>query len=50
VACGAVSFTVSVTTTATAMYPNATSGQSNAVPYATGVTCAPNPPTGLAVN
>jgi hypothetical protein len=47
VACGSVTFTVAVTTSATAKYPNATSGVSNAVPYATGVTCAPNPPSAL---
>lgn len=49
VACGEVTFTAAVTTTASAKYPNATSGPSNGVPYATGVTCKPNPPSGLAV-
>jgi hypothetical protein len=44
VACGSTTFTVAVTTTATATYPNATSSPSNAVPYATGVTCQPVPP------
>lgn len=48
--CGNVTFTVSVTTTATATYPNATSAPSSDVPYATGVSCLPNPPTGLAAH
>jgi hypothetical protein len=50
VACGQVTFTITATTGAAAKYPNATSGASNAVPYVTGVTCAPNPPSGLAVH
>lgn len=50
VACGSVTFTISVTTSSTAKYPNVTSGPSNAVPYATGVTCTINPPSGLAVH
>lgn len=49
VACGGESFTVAVTTTATAAYPNASSDPSASVPYATGVKCKPNPPTGLGV-
>ena len=49
VACGSVSFIVSVTTTATALYPNATSASSSAVPYATGIACVPNPPSGITV-
>lgn len=47
VPCGSVTFDVLVTTTATAKYPNATSGPSNSVPYATGVQCVPNPASGL---
>jgi hypothetical protein len=50
VACGTVTFTVSVTTTATAHYPNATSSPSTGVPYATGIACTPNPPSGLGVH
>ncbi len=50
VACGSVTFTIAVTTTATAKYPSATSSPSSGVPYATGVTCSPNPPAGLTVN
>lgn len=50
VPCGAVSFTVTVTSSGTAKYPNTTSAPTNPVPYASGVTCAPNPPTGLAVH
>lgn len=49
VACGEVTFTISVTTSASARYPNVTSGPGGAVPYVTGVTCTVNPPTGLAV-
>lgn len=49
VPCGGENFTVSVTTSATAKYPNATSAPSGAVPYASGVACTPNPPTGLTV-
>lgn len=49
VACGSVSFTLSVTTGPNAKYPNATSAPTGAVPYVTGVSCTPNPPTGLAV-
>lgn len=50
VACGNTSFTVSVTTSATAKYPNATSAPSNLVPYATGVTCGPKAVTGVTVS
>lgn len=50
VPCGQVSFTLTVTTGASAHYPNATSGPAGPVPYVTGVTCQPNPPTGLAVH
>lgn len=49
VPCGSTSFTVAVTTTAAARFPSASSGPSSPVPYASGVACAPNPPTGLAV-
>jgi hypothetical protein len=48
VACGSVSFTATVTTTAGAKYPNATSLAGGPVPYAAGVTCVPNAP-GLSV-
>jgi hypothetical protein len=47
VACGSVTFTATVTTTSTAKYPNATSSPSSGVPYITGITCKPNPATGL---
>ncbi len=47
--CGSTSFDIQVTTTATARYPNAMSGHSALVPYATGVQCVPTPPTGLKV-
>lgn len=50
IACGSTSFTVSVTTTASARYPNATSSSTAAVPFATGIACTPNPPSGLAVH
>jgi hypothetical protein len=50
VPCGSASFSVTVTTTATAAYPNATSVPAGPVPYATGVTCQPNPVSGLTVN
>lgn len=46
--CGSTSFTVSVTTGPGARYPSTTSSPTNPVPYATGVSCTPNPPTGLA--
>jgi hypothetical protein len=49
VLCGSTSFTISVTTTASATYPNASSAQSSAVPYVTSITCTPNTPTGLTV-
>lgn len=49
VACGQATFSITVTTSATAKYANVTSAPSNPVPYATGVTCTVNPPTGLAV-
>lgn len=45
VACGDVVFTVALTTTGTARYPNATSSQSNGAPYATGIVCGPIAPT-----
>lgn len=50
VPCGGVSFTLTVTTSATAKYPNATSGPAGPVPYVTGVTCGPKAVTGLAVS
>ncbi len=49
VSCGNYNFTVTATTTATALYPNETSAPSNVVPYATGITCTPNPPGGVTV-
>lgn len=49
VACGSTTFVLTVTTTPTARYPNATSSPTSGVPYVTGVSCAPNPPSGLAV-
>lgn len=48
VPCGATTFVITVTTTATAHYPNATSGPSSQAPYVSGVQCSPNPPGGLA--
>lgn len=50
VPCGSTAFSVTVTTSATAKYPNATSLPAGPVPYATGIACAPNPPGGLAVH
>lgn len=50
VVCGQYDFTIKVTTTATAVYPNATSGPSNIVPYASGVNCGPKAVTGLAAS
>lgn len=47
--CGAANFAVTVTTTASAKYPNATSGPAGPVLWDSKVVCAPNPPTGLAV-
>lgn len=45
--CGNTTFTLSVTTTATAKYPNATSAPTSPIPYASNISCTPNPPTGL---
>lgn len=42
--CGKYNFTVSVTTTAAAAYPNATSAASNASTFDTGINCLPNAP------
>lgn len=50
VVCGTVQFTVTATTSATALYPNATSQATGPVPFASGVSCAPNPPGALAVH
>ncbi|HZT04330.1 MAG TPA: hypothetical protein VFA39_18935 [Steroidobacteraceae bacterium] len=44
VPCGSTSFSITLTTTAAAHYPNATSGPAGPVPYVTGVTCSPNAP------
>lgn len=45
--CGDFNFTASVTTTATALYPNGVSPTVGPVLYTTGLACAPNPPTAL---
>lgn len=51
VPCGNTSFTVAITTTATAKYANASSAQSQPpVAYATGVSCVPKAVTGVTVN
>lgn len=50
VPCGSANFSVTVTTTATAAVPNATSGPDGPVTFASGVSCAPNPPGALAVS
>jgi len=50
VPCGSVNFVASVTTTSGAVYPGSTSDNTGPVPYATGVSCKPNPITGLAVH
>lgn len=50
VPCGGTTFSVSITTKSTAVYPNATSGSSNQVPYASGVSCVPNAPSNLTAN
>ena len=47
VACGSASFTVTVTASATAVYPGTSATSSPPVVYATGVTCSINPPTGV---
>lgn len=44
VACGTVNFSVSVTTTAGAKYPSATSDPAGPIAYASGLECKPNPP------
>jgi hypothetical protein len=50
VVCGSVAFSVTVTTTAAALYPNSTSAPAGPVTYASGVSCAANPPGALAVH
>lgn len=45
--CGSYTISVTVTTTASAKYPNETSGPSTAVPLVTSVSCSPNPPSGV---
>lgn len=45
VPCGSTTFEVTVTTSAAAEYPTDTSGESNTVAYASGLSCTPNPPT-----
>ncbi len=47
--CGTYNFTVTATTTATAVNPNATSGPAGPVQDVSGVSCRPNPPAGVAV-
>jgi hypothetical protein len=42
--CSSTNFTITVTTTASAVYPNATSSQGGPVPFVSSVNCAPNPP------
>jgi hypothetical protein len=49
VPCGSTAFSITVTTGSAAKYPNSTSSPAGPVPYASGITCAPNPPSGLAV-
>lgn len=50
VPCGSQTFTVIVTTTATAKYPSSTSDPSAPITYASGVTCRPNPPGAVTAN
>ncbi len=45
--CGDYTFSVTVTTSKTAKFPNATSSPSSSVDYDTGIICAPSPATGL---
>lgn len=47
--CGTANFSVTVTTTATAVYPNATSSPAGPVPFVSSVNCVPNSPSGLTV-
>jgi hypothetical protein len=47
--CGSATFAITVTTTASSKYPNATSGASSPVIFDSGVACATNPPSDLAV-
>lgn len=47
--CGTANFSVTVTTTATAVYPNATSSPGGPVPFVSSVNCVPNAPGGLTV-
>lgn len=42
--CSTVNFSVTVTTTSTAIYPNATSSPGGPVPFVSSVTCVPNAP------
>ncbi|MGH9760625.1 MAG: hypothetical protein ACREDR_01225 [Blastocatellia bacterium] len=50
VPCGSTNFVATVTTSATALYPNSTSASTNQIPYVTGIGCVPNPPAALAVH
>lgn len=50
VACGSVNVSVSVTTSASAKYPNAMSDPAGPVAYASGLVCKPNPPGALAAH
>jgi hypothetical protein len=49
IVCGTVQISVTVTTSATAVYPNTTSTPAGPVPFVSGIACAPNPPGALAV-
>lgn len=50
VPCDGLVFSATVTTTATALYPNATSVPSNNAPYTSGIVCTPGPPTSVTVS
>lgn len=48
--CGGYNFTMTVTTSATALQPNSTSDPTSPASYPTGISCKPNPPTGVTVS
>ncbi len=48
-ACGSANFILTVTTSSTSKYPNILSGPTSPVLFDSKVACAPNPPSGLAV-
>jgi hypothetical protein len=50
VACGTMQFSVTATTSATAAYPNTTSGPAGPVLFDSKAVCAPNPPSALAAH